>query len=366
MEHLSQEELLLLADGELAEDRAAHIEACAECEARAEALHGGLAAAAAQLRASAQEESPERHQASWIRLRKAIRGGTGAVSVHLEPEEVLLHLDEELAPERALHLETCEACHDELLRVQALMFDIEHELRALIPAEPRERRLVAAAALEQKLYPPKKVVSFPLRWGAVYAAAAALTFAVFGGLWTSQTEPPASVAEPVAAIQEPAPIVVTPSQPAPAVATLTRAVAKPVVAPAAEMDAEMDRAVEPERFEFAFARPLDEPSRVAIETTAAPRVNAAEPPILAFALPTPRLQPAPAAAPAPEATQSEEPANPQLLLAGMRAAVRSGAWASDVTPEIRNGRLTFFGLAGSAAERERLVTAIRRSAGRRH
>ena len=89
MEHLSQDELLLLADGELAEDRAAHVEACADCQARAEALLGGLNAATAQLRQTAHEDSPEQHQASWVRLRKAIHGESGVVSIHLEPEEVL-------------------------------------------------------------------------------------------------------------------------------------------------------------------------------------------------------------------------------------------------------------------------------------
>ncbi|MCB1019430.1 MAG: hypothetical protein KDC27_05855, partial [Acidobacteria bacterium] len=117
-------------------------------------------------------------------------------------------------------------------------------------------------------------------------------------------------------------------------------------------------AAAPERFELAAAE-SDAPVRPALETAATPAVRAAEPAAIAFATPTPRLQPAPAAA---SPSTPLEPANPELLLAGMRAAVRSGAWASDVTPEIRNGRLTFSGLAGSPEQRSRLQAALEREA----
>ena len=371
VEHLSQDELLLLADGDLADERAAHAEACPHCSAAAGAALGRLTAVTAQLRATAPQDSPESHSASWVRLRNAIRGESGSVAAHLSSEELVLQLDEELAPERALHLESCEACHDELLRVQALLFDIEHELRALMPAEPRERRLAAAAALEKKLYPPKKVISFPVRWGAVYAVAAALTFAVFGGLWNAQhqidpPEQPAiavqtpAPAQPIAPVAAPAPVPVR-TEPAPEISSA------PAVAVALEQTpAEPEQLAPAERFTIALAPALAPPSRAALTPSPLtpsmePRVSPQQPSRLALTLETPRVPrpnlPAAASASAPE---SSEPADPALLLAGLDAAARSGAWMADISPELRNGRLTFTGKVSSPSRRDELIAALGR------
>jgi hypothetical protein len=49
----------------------------------------------------------------------------------------------------------------------------------------------------------------------------------------------------------------------------------------------------------------------------------------------------------------------------MSAAVRTTAWASNVTPEIKDGQLTFSGTVGSANDREKLIAAVRRELGER-
>jgi hypothetical protein len=351
VEHLSQEELLLLADGELAVEREEHLDACAACRSAAGAVQGHLTAITAQLRAAAPEESPESHSASWNRLQTAIRGESAAISCHLEAEELLMQLDDELAPERALHLESCKICYGELLRVQALLFDIEHELRALIPAEPLERRRAAAAALDREIYAaPPKVISFPVRWGAVYAAAAALMFAVFGGLWSTQRP----IAEPIAPepmAEAPAPIVVPP-------VLIIEAEAVEAQQASAVTAAEPERSFEPERFELAEAGNATTPQPVALDGAGAVRIDpvAGEtlglPPALALAAP-------PVAAPR-QPVGSAAAEDPNLLLAGLRAATRSGAWTMDVEPEIRGGRLTFVGEAASETERDELIAAVRR------
>ena len=350
MEHLSQEELLLLADGELADSRAAHLDACATCCAAAGAMQGQLTAITAQLRASAPAEAPESHSASWLRLENAIRGEGTVLSSHLLPEELLLHLDDELAPERALHLESCESCHDELLRVQAFLFDVEHELRALIPAESRDRRAAAAEALEREIYATKKVVSFPVRWGAVYAAAAALTFAVFGGLWMTQNSTPAD--EPaLVATAEPATAVGASAQRAPApVAEAATQPPAPIVVPAPRERAQL------QRFELVAPETGPAPARDALPSGGSLAIE----PVSAGSLDLAWTSPAvPAVQLASAAERTAPAADPETLLAGLSAAVRTGAWAKNVAPELRAGRLVFAGSVDSDRQRDKLIAAVR-------
>ena len=59
MKHLCTEELLLLADGELAAERASHLTACGQCAAALTALEASLAGIGAELRAAARPESVE-------------------------------------------------------------------------------------------------------------------------------------------------------------------------------------------------------------------------------------------------------------------------------------------------------------------
>jgi hypothetical protein len=361
VEHLSQEELLLLADGELAEARAEHLGACAVCRSAAGAMQGQLTAITGQLRASALSETPESHSASWARLEDAIRGESEALSAHLLPEELLLHLDDELAPERALHLESCEDCHDGLLRVQALLFDIEHELRALMPPEPAERRRAAAAALEQRIYAaPRKVISFPVRWGVVYAAAAMLTFAVFGGLWTSRQPAPA-VNEPSIAFQEP--LRVEPPVPAP----LESAEAPSPTAAIPQKPAAVVTVTQPEPERFVLAEKADSPapSRPALRDSGVEvRVGPMTTRRLELAWAAPLALPAPPAATEETVAKRVERTvpvqDPEALLAGFLATARTGAWAAGITPEVRDGVLTFTGRVASPAERAEWVTAMRR------
>jgi hypothetical protein len=363
VEHLSQEELLLLADGELGAERASHLDACAACRAVAGATQGQLTAITAALRAGTRQETPEMHSASWARLRHAIRGDGGSVAVHLSPGELVLHIDEELAPERALHLEACESCHDELLRVQALLFDIEHELRALIPAEPRERRLAAAQALEEALYPPKKVISFPVRWGAVYAAAATLTFAVFGGLWTSHRQieaprQPAAVAlQTPATVEAPAPQ--TNPTPSPAAVRVERP-GEPaaILASVQPLEAQAEESAPAERYQAVWPGEPVAPERAALSGDGfAGRMPPAPPSEIALGLSIPAVaEPQPAVTAA--APKTREPRDPNLMLAGLQAVARSGAWMADIHPEVRDGKLTFSGRVSSPSRRDEVIAAL--------
>jgi len=121
-------------------------------------------------------------------------------------------------------------------------------------------------------------------------------------------------------------------------------------------------AVEPSRFEpvaVAAARTPAERALVALDTL---EIRPAAADSLALAWSSPMLLPV---APASPPVVKVAAADPETLIAGLSAAVRSGAWEHNVAPEIRNGRLTFTGAAESASERDDLIAALRRELGRR-
>lgn len=365
--HLSTEERLLLADGELAAERAAHVDACPQCAAAVEAFDATLATATAALRSEVGPEPVEAPARSWARLAATLDSDAARVAAadcHLTDDELLLQIDDELAPSRSRHLESCAGCHVSLLETQAFLFDIEHELRALIPAEPVERRRRSALALDRQLYPRKKeVVSFPVRWGVVYAAAAAMTFAVFAGLWRSETrvEAPelAFAAPPAPAVTAPEAVVPTTpaaasTEPPAASASTPPEAASPEPAPAP-----------PERYVFA-GRPASDaprPGPLAAEPLAG---LATEWDVAALEFPAPPVAPPPST-PREAAPAAREPTSEQRLAAieGRWLAVRAGFWDAAVTAEREAGRLVFRGALAHAAQRERFETAVRQAAGDR-
>ncbi len=218
MNHLSTEELLLLADGETAVGGAAHLESCADCRAALGELQGTLTASTTELRARVDDPTPESDDAAWRRVAAALVPQSPVPqSPHLAPRELFLYCENELDNARSAHLENCASCHDELLRAQALLAELEHELHGWVETEPAARRAAALAALEERLRPvAAKVVAFPVRWSRVYAAAAALAFTVAGGFLYNQIQT-TSVSEPVAAVlPAPAPFAAEPARPAPA------------------------------------------------------------------------------------------------------------------------------------------------------
>lgn len=186
MKHLNAAELLLLAEGELESDRAEHALSCSACQAASLRAESELGRVVGALVHDGPAESIDAKAESLIRLQSAM-ARAGVATPHLELEELLLHLDDELSPVGSEHLESCTGCHDELLRAQALLFDVEHELRALIPEESRQARLASASRLEKALDARRsRVLTFPAPWRAVYAVAALAAAGFFGLLWQAQ------------------------------------------------------------------------------------------------------------------------------------------------------------------------------------
>lgn len=198
MRHLSTEELLLLADGELTTGQVEHFGACVECQERLGALQGELTAVSSALSATLPSEDSSAQ--SWARLEQAMTQAAASNDLHLSPEELLLLIDGELSPLRAGHAGRCTGCGSAHSDVRKLLWDVESELRALVPSEPLERRLAAEQALKQHLYPTApNVIEFPARRFSRYAAAAVLLISAFAGyqVWnqTPQAEEPAMTAQ---------------------------------------------------------------------------------------------------------------------------------------------------------------------------
>ncbi len=84
-------------------------------------------------------------------------------------------------------MEECVQCRTALIDLQAILFQVEHELRGSVAPEALEHRIASWKVLERALYPPKTYSGFPLRWSAVYSVAAALTMAVLAGYLSTQT-----------------------------------------------------------------------------------------------------------------------------------------------------------------------------------
>lgn len=275
MRHLNTEELLLVAEGEGAAEALAHLEGCAACRAGLGELQGTLTAATTALRARVEDESPAGRDEAWARLAPALRP-----EAHLDLRELLLYCEDELPGLRTAHLEHCAECHDESLRAQAFLAEVEHDLRATVESEPAARRAAALAALEAHMRPAAaNVIEFPLRWATPYAAAAAIAFAAAGGYLFTLTQTPAPNAQTAVATVEPAPE----TAPVPAAAPEAAAAAVSTATPAIQQTTVAMPSPQPAaRFELA-AGPSEGVRPASVSTEQAPGVEPAE---------TARLEPA--------------------------------------------------------------------------
>jgi hypothetical protein len=269
----------------LDEARAAHAVACAECRAASAKAIADVDFAAAALTADSGDESADAKAASLTRLRVAMASD---VRPHVHIEDLLLHLDGESVPAVSAHLEGCGDCHDELLRAQTLLCEVEHELRALIPDETTDQRLASAARLEQALDARRsRVLSFPAPWRAVYAAAALVAAGLFSFAW--QARQPLELELAISAPAAPAVGAVTPVEAeSPAGAPSRPASSRPVPSqpepsrpePLMLAEATAPQRLLPVRFNALPAPSASRPRPAAIEPQVAPTVAFVAEPVL--------------------------------------------------------------------------------------
>ena len=305
---------------------------------------------------------------------------------HLSTEELLLHCDGEPASLRAAHLESCASCLTAMVDVQGLLLEVEHELRSSIPPETAESRAASWSALEKTLYPPQRVLSFPLRWSAAYGLAAVLLIAVFGGylaLRQPSVGPPAEVAEltdaagklqgPGAAAPSGQPVsaaeIAPEVKPPKAIAVERRSAAVGQAAAVAPVRQTPPKALTvAERFtmpEIAAAPPLTEQiafSTFELAAVVEPAIGGlpgvGDPLLAPFATAERATVPAPKVA-------AKTPKSVLTAIDGRWMLMKAGAWEQDVEPDLRSGKLFFVGSVENAASEQQLTAAVSKVAGSR-
>ena len=151
MRHLTTDELLLYAEGEL-ESRGlcSHVRDCVDCKARLVDLQEIYVHATAALRPRCQGIAARPPQMRSLRLRLAAEAEL--LSAHLGTEELLLAVEDQLGAGEQAHLRACGACQDRAAELHVQLAEIECELHAQRAFElPASRRAAALAALRERL-----------------------------------------------------------------------------------------------------------------------------------------------------------------------------------------------------------------------
>ena len=151
MRHLSPEELLLYAEGELDEQALCrHVPDCVDCKAQLVDLQETCVLAAQALRSHAQALPAQ--PAQLQRLRQRLAAEAELLSAHLSTEQLLLLVENGLGAEGQTHLAACTGCQRQAADLHVQLAEIETELHRRFAYElPAERRAAALAALRSRL-----------------------------------------------------------------------------------------------------------------------------------------------------------------------------------------------------------------------
>ena len=305
---------------------------------------------------------------------------------HLSTEELLLQFDSELSAEPTAHLDACEQCQCALVDLAAVLHEAELELRASVPEESAERHQASWSALESRLRASDlavaKVTPFPLRWAAVYAAAAALGFVVISGYLSLEFfgTPPqmpvemADVVEPT-----PAPSAAQTVAPEPAAPNRSAAVedSSPAIVPL-ETALDIPPAVEEPRnararFKLAEAEEAPQPPALAVAAEfSGPSVDQqpVSTALLAGVLLTAPLPPEPAVQEPVWSRPIQEladlsPRAAQAVVDGHWVLYQANVWREDIVPVWTDAGLVLRGSVENEAAKDRVLRAIGRAEGNR-
>ncbi len=151
MRHLTTEELLLYAEGELSERQLCrHVADCVECKAQMVDLQEAYVAAATAIRRQV-EPQPVR-PIPLRKLRERLAAEAELLSAHLSVRDLLLSVEDELDHDGRAHLAQCGHCQDQAANLLLELAEIEVELhRQAGFVLPDERRAAALAALRARL-----------------------------------------------------------------------------------------------------------------------------------------------------------------------------------------------------------------------
>ena len=303
---------------------------------------------------------------------------------HLSTEELLLQFDSELSTERTAHLDACEQCQCALVDLAAVLHEAELELRASVPQESAERHQASWAALESRLQASDlavaKVTPFPLRWAAVYAAAAALGFVVISGylsleFFGTPRQAPVEIADVVEPTATPrAAQTVAPEPAAPNRSFSVEEYSSAVVPPETALD--IPPAVEEPRnalarYELTEAEEATQPPALAVVAEfSGPSVDPqpVSTALLADVLSTVPLLPEPTVQEPARSRPIQEladlsPRAAQAVVDGHWVLYQANVWREDIVPVWTDAGLVLQGSVENEAAKDRVLRAIGRAEG---
>ena len=377
MRHLSPEELLLYANGEL-EDRGLrrHVAECVDCKSRLVDAQESFVLTAAAIREALPAPAPQPEH--FAALRKRLAAEAQLLSLHLSTEDLLVSIENSLSPELEAHLATCADCQRRAADLHVQLASIEYELSRESAFElPLDQKAAALAALrgrlEQEVESQRRADTKIWQWMpqiqphqipalTPYAAAfAGVCLAAWLG-WNVIGTP-----EPTAPVTT-AQLTETASPPSALTAGAPQAVALEVAA----------RATPRERFQWIATEPRQAApaSMLALAAGTAPEVSAGTAPSHLALVALPRLDelpkplaPSPLLAEAVPAAGSTAPptvrTDPEVLAEGSWMLIRAGLWKASLEARGTAESIRFAGTVASERERVRAEKALLAVAGGR-
>ena len=378
MRHLTTDELLLYAEGELG-DRALcrHLWDCVDCKAQLVDVQETYFHAASAIRAQTLEFSAEPSQLHRLRVRLAAEAEL--LAAHLNTEDLLISVESELQGDRQTHLAACVACQNRAADLHIRLAEIECELHSRLALElPTERRAAALAALRKRLAKEveAKTAARVGKWHwvprltlpripafASFAPAAAMAVLVGWVGWNAISGPESASVQPeiqTAAVVPPAPA------PAPGLSLATEQASRPDSVPAGSRGLERI-SVEPLR--------TAPPELELLAGTRAPDLEAtlvAMPVSLGIALPQLSDFPAPqveapvqlaVAIPVPLPVRTTPPAPDSLaaVAEGSWLLAKTGLWKESLEAGGSDGRIRFGGIVDTDRDRIEIESKLRKA-----
>ncbi len=366
MRHLSTEELLLYAEGEL-EDRelCRHVPDCVDCKAQMVDLQETYVHATSDLLAQTRHPFTRPTQLHHFRARLAAEAEL--LAVHLSTEDLLLSVEDSLGTANRAHLSACGPCRSRAAEIHVQLAEIEYALHRqtafVLPAERRAAALVALRAqLKREVKRQKAEAGRHWNWlprfslprapafasyAAAFAAACLLAWVGWNAVSPPERPAPAPVAEAIAPE---------------AVASDSRtAIAAREMLPLQPL----------ERFELASANRALPAPMVALVGQPAPAVEALDFPLDSVAIELPQRSdlptpPTPAAnafaVPLPARIAPPAPDSPDSAIEGNWILARTGLWKESLQAGGSNGRLRFTGSVANESDRLRIESALRAAA----
>ena len=379
MRHLSTEELLLYANGEL-EDRGLcrHVVECVDCKARLVDLQESYVLTATAICEALPAPAPGPEQLAM--LRKRLAAEEQLLSMHLSTADLLLSIENSLSPELEAHLATCASCQSRAADLHVQLASIEYELRRESTFElPLDRRAAALAALRGRLeqevesqrtaskrfwdwIPQVRANLIPemTPYAAAFAGICLAAWLGWNAVSTPDTPEPATVAQLTETISAPAPVAMEVPQ-------------------SVGLEAE-DRTTSPERFDWTVAeqRQVAPASPRVLVAGAAPDARAGTGPSHFAPVTLPRLDHLPepqapagvALAQAVPETSSPAPltvqTSPEVLAEGSWMLIEAGLWKANLQASGTSGAIRFTGSVASERERIHAEEALFAVANGRH